>query len=93
MACKHVFMELESDPLGKPTKYKCIKCLLIHVVKRDVKSSDYFDKVNKVNSITNRIYENKQKIEFIKLNPIGINESLHLNHLKNENKTFETLLN
>lgn len=90
MACKHVWMEIESDLLGKPTKYKCVNCPLIFVVKRNVKPSDYFDKVN---SIHNRIYENIQKIKLIKLNPIGFNESLHLNHLTNENRIFETLLN
>ena len=91
MACKkHVWMEIESDPFGKPTKYKCINCPAIYTIKEDVKSSDYFDKIN---SIHNRVYENIQKIELIKLSPIGFNESLHLNHLKNENRTFETLLN
>jgi len=90
MACKHVWMEIESDLFGKPTKYKCVNCPVIYVVKKDVRSSDYLDKIN---SIRNRTYENIQKIEFIKLNPIGFNESLHLNHLINENKTFEILLN
>jgi len=90
MAYKHVWMEIESDNLGKPTKYKCVNCSLIYVVKKDVKSSDYFDKVN---SIHNRIYENIQKIEVIKLNPISFNESLHLNHLTNENRALLTLLN
>ena len=90
MTCKkHIWMETESNNSGEPTKYKCINCPLIYVVKRDVKSSDYFDKVN---SIHNRIYENIQKIEFIKFNPIGFNESLHLNHLTNENRVLETLL-
>ena len=90
MACKHVWMEIESDPFGKPTKYKCINCPQTYDVKKDVKSSDYFDKIN---SIYNRLYENIQKIEFIKLNLIGFNESLHLNHLINENKILKTLLN
>ena len=90
MVCKHVWMEIESDPFGKPTKYKCINCPQTYEVKKDVKSSDYFDKIN---SIKNRIYENGQRIQFIKLNPIGFNESLHLNHLITENKIFETLLN
>lgn len=88
--CKHIWCEIESDNLGKPTKYKCVNCPLIYVVKKDAKANDYFDKVN---SIYNRIHENIQKIEIIKLNPIGLNESLHLNHLTNENKVFETLLN
>ena len=90
MACKHVWMEIESDPFGKPTKYKCINCPQTYDVKKDVKSSDYFDKIN---SIYNRLYENIQKIEFIKLNLIGFNESLHLNYLINENKILKTLLN
>ena len=90
MACKHVWMEIESDPFGKPTKYKCINCPQTYDVKKDVKSSDYFDKIN---SIYNRLYENIQKIEFIKFNLIGFNESLHLNHLINENKILKTLLN
>jgi len=91
MECKHFWMEIESDNLGRPTKYKCVNCPLIYNVKKDdVNPSDYFDKVN---SIHNRINENIQRIELIKLNPIGFNERLHLNHLTNENKVFETLLN
>lgn len=91
MTCKkHFWCEIESDPFGKPTKYRCIKCLLIHTIKKDISSSDYFEKVN---SIHNRIYENIQKIELIRLNPIGFSESLHLKNLINENKVFETLLN
>jgi len=91
MACRHIWMEIESDNLGRPTKYRCIRCPLIYKVrKRDVKSREFFDRIN---SIYNRIYENIQKIEFIKLNPVGHNESLHLNHLINENRVFETLLN
>lgn len=90
MKHNHIWKEIESDNLGRPIKYQCIDCTLIRVVKKDVKAIRYFDKVN---SIHNRIGENIQKIEFIKLNSIGTNGNLHLNHLIKENKLFEILLN
>ncbi len=87
----HIWMELESDNFGRPIKYKCIDCQLERSIKQEPSLVSYFDKLN---SIHVRIAENEQKITFIRLQEIGgINESLHLNHLKNENRTLETLLN
>lgn len=91
MTCKHFWMELESDNLGKPTKYKCVLCNQEYSVKPKVLDyfKEYFDKIN---SIKIRISENKQKIEFIKLNPIDINSKIHLAHLEKEIITLNKLL-
>lgn len=86
MTCKHEWYEIESDVLGVPIKYKCVKCQLIYQVKllRDVETwkQEYFDTIN---SLTNRIKENVQRIELVKLNPISVNEKIHIEYLEKEN--------
>jgi len=94
MTCKHDWYEIESDNLGRPIKYKCGKCLLIYQVKllKDVKDwkKEYFDTIN---SLTNRITENIQKIELLKITPFSINEKIHLQHLQKENIQLWKILN
>lgn len=80
---RHIWRVIETNEFGKPTKYKCINCPLERSVKSKLNLTDHFDTLN---SICNRIKENQQKIDFIKLNPIGINEKLHISHLENEIK-------
>lgn len=91
MDCKHLWLELESDNLGKPTKYRCVLCNQEYTVKPKVLDyfKDYFDSIN---SIKNRISENKQRIELIKLSPKDINSKIHLEHLENEIITLNKLL-
>lgn len=86
---KHIWREIESDINGKPTKYKCLNCPLIFHVKNDIESCKYFDKRN---SIFIKIKENKQRIALIKLNPIGFNEKIHLEHLSKENANLREML-
>jgi len=90
--CKnnHVWREIESDLNAKPTKYKCLNCPLIYNVKKGVNPGDYFDRKN---SVKNRIAENKQKIAMINLHNIGINERLHIDHLKIEIAKLREFLN
>lgn len=80
MCKKHEWRVIETDKTGNPTKYKCLNCLLIHVKKKHL--CEYFDVLN---SICNRILENKQKISIIKLNPLNtINDKLLINNLQKE---------
>lgn len=88
--CKHFWREIESNDLGQPTKYKCVHCLLERAIKRNFGAKSYFDQLN---SIKTRIKENDQKIDFIRLNPVGTNEKLHIFHLKKENKNLVKLFN
>jgi len=64
--------------------------VLLNNVKKDVKPSDYFDKKN---YIFNRMKKNIQKIGLIMLNPIGIDEKIHLEHLCRENAKLRKILN
>lgn len=59
-------------------------------VKKEINTSEIFDEKN---SIFNRMKENIQKIGFIVLNPIGINEKIHLEHLCKENAKLKQFLN
>lgn len=91
MSCKHFWMELESDNLGKPTKYRCVLCNMEYTVKPKI--SDYFKEYfDTINSLKVRIAENKQRIEFINQNPIGVSEKIHLEQLYNEIITLNGLL-
>lgn len=91
MTCKHVWFEIESDNNGKPTKYKCVLCEMVYDVKP--KLNNYIQKhFDAKNSIINKIYENKQKIEFIKRYPIDFNQKIHLEHLETELLTLNRLL-
>lgn len=88
--CKHFWMELESDNLGKPTKYKCILCNSEYTVKPKV--LDYFKEYfETINSLKNRIRENKQRIEFLKLES-GNYSNIHIAHLEKEIITLNKLL-
>lgn len=91
MTCKHFWMELESDNTGKPTKYRCVLCNLEYTVKPKINDyfKEYFDTIN---SLKNRIAENKQRIVFINQNPIGVSEKIHLEQLYNEIITLNGLL-
>lgn len=107
-SCKHIWFEIESNEIGQPIKYKCKKCLKEYIVKgtetnisRGAKAvkevltifsqfQPYFDKIN---SLLNRIEENEQKIAFIKLNPIGSNQTIHLKQLQKEIVIFKKLIN
>ena len=92
MSCKHFWMEIESDNLGKPTKYKCLLCPMEYSVKPKVVNyvSDYFDKTNQ---IKNKIRENNQKIEFLRLESEGNFTKIHIEHLEKEIITLNKLLN
>lgn len=59
-------------------------------VEKEIITSENFDKKN---SIFNRMKENIQKIGFIMLNPIGIDEKIHLKHLCKENAKLRQFLN
>lgn len=87
---KHIWKEIESDNLGRPTKYKCVNCPQTYEIKKHTNSNEYFDKRN---SIFNKMKENIQKIAFILLNPIGTNEKIHLEHLSKENAKLREILN
>ena len=91
MGCSHIWYQTESDNNGKPTKYKCIACDMVYNVKPKLKDyvQEHFDAKN---SIINRIYENKQKIEFIKHYTMDFNQKIQLEHLERENLTLNFLL-
>lgn len=90
---KHYWLQVESDYLGKPTKYICVLCPLIYHVVRLKSINDWKkDRMDTLNSLTNKIAENIQKISFIELNPIGTNEKLHINHLQKEIVQLNKLL-
>lgn len=91
MTCKHFWLELESDNLGKPTKYRCVLCNLEYEVKPKILDyfKEYFDAMN---SIKNRIRENEQKIELINLSSKNIYSKIHLEHLEKEIITLNKLL-
>ena len=93
MTCKHEWYEIESDNLGVPIKYKCVKCQLIYQVKqlKDVENwkQEYFDTIN---SLTNKISENVQRIELIQLTPLSVDEKIHLAHLEKENVQLNKIL-
>lgn len=88
---RHIWYEIESDSLGKPTKYKCISCNMVYNIKPKV--FDYVSKhLEAKNSLINRIAENKQKIELIRLYKIDFNDKIHLEHLEREIITLNKLL-
>lgn len=96
MTCKHgVWFEIESDVLGIPIKYKCRDCGLIYKIKINLKDvenwkKEYFDTIN---SLSNRIAENRQRIELIQLTPLSVNEKIHIQHLQKENVQLYKILN
>jgi len=94
MACKHFWFQIESDFFGKPVKYCCKYCGTIYEIKPEKIIQEYKEYFNGINSIKNRIVENTQKILLLELRkPLNQFDKLHVNHLQNENKTFNKLLN
>ena len=91
--CKHYWRVIETDEFGVPTKYECVMCLLIYIIKRDTKKTEYLKKLfDKINDLTNKIAEIKQRIELIKCNYIGIDEKIHIVHLEKELGFYEKIL-
>lgn len=91
---KHQWLEIESDELGIPTKYMCVLCPIIYVIRKSRTIEDWKNEhFDTINSITNRIKENIQRISIIKLNPIGANEKIHVEHLEKEIIQLNRILN
>ena len=72
------WIQLESNNLGEPTKYKCIKC------NQNLDIIKHINYIEQRNDIRNRITKNRQKIATINLKKKGFNEKIHIDHLNKE---------
>jgi len=88
--CNHIWLQIESDMNGMPTKYQCSKCLLVfNLPNRDIKISEY--KANR-DSIMLRIEQNNRKISLFNALNDCKDKTLVINHLQNENLKLDCLL-